>query len=338
MIRSQTNSRCTQTLMASLLLVALNFLVVPTANAQSSDTNQWPRKAVKLIVPYPTGGISDNVARLVAERLTKVLGQPVLVENRAGAGGTLGTAAVLQSPADGYTIGLAGASAMTLGPHVMKVSYDPIKDVAPIGTAMYSPIYLVATPKFAGKSFAEIITASKAKPGSVSVATNGYGTVGHIMLEQLRKKAGVDIIHIPYKGGGQVVTDAVGGQFDLMFSNPFGSLNGLISEGKLRVVAVGAPTRVDSFPNIPTLAELGYPEANQTSFFGFFAPAGTPVNVIARLNAELNKILAEPEIKEKIRAGQNLVVTGTPEEFTKMIQLDYASNAKIIKEAKIKSE
>ena len=220
----------------------------------------------------------------------------------------------------------------------MKVNYDSLKDFSAVAAAMYSPVYLLATSKFAGNSFEDVIALSKAKPGSITVATSGYGTVGHIMIEQLRKKSGADITHVPYKGGGQIATDALGGQFDLMLANPYANLNNLIAEGKFRVLAVGAPQRLEKYPDVKTFAELGYPEANMTSFFGFFAPARTPPEVIAKLNTEINRALNDPEIAEKIRRLENLVVTGAPEYFGDMIQKEYASNAVIVKEANIKAE
>ena len=308
------------------------------AQAQTAPSAVWPSKTIRIIVPYPTGGVSDNATRVLAERLTKALGQTVVVENRAGAGGTVGTDIVAKAAPDGYTIGFAGISAFSIGPFVMKVNYDSLKDFSAVAAAMYSPIYLLATSKFSGNSLEDVIALSKAKPGSVTVATSGYGTVGHIMVEQLRKKSGADITHVPYKGGGQIATDALGGQFDLMFANPYANLNNLIAEGKFRVLAVGAPQRLEKYPNVKTFAELGYPEVNMTSFFGFFAPARTPPEVIAKLNTEINRALNDPEIAEKIRKLENLVVTGTPEYFGNMIQKEHAANAVIIKEANIKAE
>ena len=308
------------------------------AQAQTAPSAVWPSKTIRIIVPYPTGGVSDNATRVLAERLTKALGQTVVVENRAGAGGTVGTDIVAKAAPDGYTIGFAGISAFSIGPFVMKVNYDSLKDFSAVAAAMYSPVYLLATSKFAGNSFEDVITLSKAKPGSITVATSGYGTVGHIMIEQLRKKSGADITHVPYKGGGQIATDALGGQFDLMLANPYANLNNLIAEGKFRVLAVGAPQRLEKYPDVKTFAELGYPEANMTSFFGFFAPARTPPEVIAKLNTEINRALNDPEIAEKIRRLENLVVTGAPEYFGDMIQKEYASNAVIVKEANIKAE
>jgi tripartite-type tricarboxylate transporter receptor subunit TctC len=308
------------------------------AQAQTPVTAEWPSKAIKIVVTYPTAGVSDNAARVIAERLAKAVGQPVHVENRAGAGGTLGADVVAKAAPDGYTIGFASMSVFTLGPFVMNVNYDSLKDFSAVAAAMYSPVYLLATSKFAGKTFEDVIALSKAKPGSITVATSGYGTVGHIMVEQLRKKTGADITHVPYKGGGQIATDALGGQFDLMLANPYANLNNLIAEGKFRVLAVGAPQRLEKYPEVKTFAELGYPEANMTSFFGFFAPARTPPEIIAKLNSAINQALNDPETSEKIRKLENLVVTGTPEYFGNMIQKEHASNAVIVKEANIKAE
>ena len=325
-------------LRTALVAAAVWAPLIACAQTQTAATPAWPTKAIKIIVTYPTAGVSDNATRVLAERLTKSLGQPVLVENRAGAGGTVGADVVAKAAPDGYTIGFAGISAFSIGPHVMKVNYDSLKDFAPVAAAMYSPVYLLATSKFTGNSFEDVIALSKAKPGSITVATSGYGTVGHIMIEQLRKKSGADITNVPYKGGGQIATDALGGQFDLMLANPYANLNNLIAEGKFRVLAVGAPQRLEKYPDVKTFAELGYPEANMTSFFGFFAPARTPPEVITKLNTEINRALNDPEIAEKIRRLENLVVTGAPEYFGDMIQKEYASNAVIVKEANIKAE
>ncbi len=317
--------------------IATALCSVSLSQAQTQNQN-WPAKPIKIIVPYPTAGVSDTIVRMLAERLTVVLGQPVLVENRAGAGGTLGMDMVARAAPDGYTLGFAAISPLTLNPHVMKVPYDAIKDFAPIGSAMYSPIYLLATPKFAGKTFEDVIAMSRAKPGSITVATSGYGTVGHIMLEQLNKKAGITLTHIPYKGGAQISTDALGGQFDLMFANPYANLNALIEQGKLNPLAVGSPTRLANLPQMRTFGELGYAEVNLTSLFGFFAPGATPAEIINKLNAEINKVLNEPETQARVKKTENLVITSTPAEFSSTIKQEFAANARIVKEADIRAE
>lgn len=317
--------------------IATALCNVSLSQAQTQNQN-WPTKPIKIIVPYPTAGVSDTIVRMLAERLTVVLGQPVLVENRAGAGGTLGMDMVARAAPDGYTLGFAAISPLTLNPHVMKVPYDAMKDFAPIGSAMYSPIYLLATPKFAGKTFEDVIAMSRAKPGSITVATSGYGTVGHIMLEQLNKKAGITLTHIPYKGGAQISTDALGGQFDLMFANPYANLNALIEQEKLNPLAVGSPARLANLPQMRTFGELGYPEVNLTSLFGFFAPGATPVEIINKLNAEINKVLSEPETQARVKKTENLVITSTPTEFSSKVKQEFAANARIVKEADIKAE
>lgn len=303
-----------------------------------AQTQNWPAKAIKVIVPYPTAGVSDTIVRMLAERLTIVLGQPVIVENRSGAGGTLGMDMVARATPDGYTLGFAAISPLTLNPHVMKVPYDALKDFAPIGSAMYSPIYLLATPKFSGKTFEDVIAMSRAKPGSITVATSGYGTVGHIMVEQLNKKAGITLTHIPYKGGAQISTDALGGQFDLMFANPYANLNAMIEQGKLNPLAVGSPKRLSNLPQVRTFAELSYPEVNLTSLFGFFTPGGTPAAIVNKLNTEINKVLNEPETQARVKKVENLVITSTPEEFAATINQEFAANARIVKDADIKAE
>lgn len=316
-------------------VASLGVLKFDSALAQ---TPNWPSKAVKIIVPYPTAGVSDTIVRILAERLSAVLGQPVIVENRAGAGGTLGMDLVARAAPDGYTLGFAAISPLTLNPHVMKVPYDALKDFTPIASAMYSPIYLLATPKFAGKTFEDVIAMSRAKPGSITVATSGYGTVGHIMVEQLNKKAGITLTHIPYKGGAQISTDALGGQFDLMLANPYANLNAMIEQGKLNPLAIGSPKRLSNLPQLRTFAELGYPEVNLTSLFGFFAPGGTPAAIVQKLNAEINKVLNEPETQARVKKVENLVITSTPEEFAAKINQEFAANARIVKDADIKAE
>lgn len=297
----------------------------------------WPTRPVKIIVPYPAGGVNDAVARMLAERLRPLLGQPIVVDNRGGAGGTIGMDTVAKSD-DGHTLAFAAISPLTLNPHVMKVPYDALKDFVPVASVMYSPVYVLATPRFKGASFADAITMAKARPGKVTFASSGYGTLGHIMIEQIRRKSGADFTHVPYKGGSQLISDAAGGQFDLFVANPFAGINSLIDAGKLRVLAVTGPRRLPTMPQVPTLAELGYPEANLTSVFGFFAPASIKPEAVRRLNAEVNKVLAEPAVQEQLRKLDDVVSPGTPQQFAALVDREYAANARIVKEANIKAE
>jgi tripartite-type tricarboxylate transporter receptor subunit TctC len=297
----------------------------------------WPSKPVRLVVPYPAGGVNDVVARLIADRLRPLLGQSIVVDNRAGAGATIGMDIVAKAD-DNHTIAFGAISPLTLNPHIMKVQYDPLKDFTPVASVMYSPVYVLATPRFKGNSFRDVIAMARAQPGKVTIASSGYGTLGHVMIEQIRRKSGADLTHVPYKGGTQLVSDAAGGQFDLFVANPFAAINNLIEQGKLRVLAVTGPHRVPAFPQVPTLAELGYPEANLTSLFGFYAPSSLPAEDVKILNADINKVLAEPDVQEQLRKLDNVVSTGTPQQFAAVIRRDYTANARIVKEANIKAE
>jgi tripartite-type tricarboxylate transporter receptor subunit TctC len=321
----------------SALALGLGSLAFALGSRPALAQGQWPTRPVKIIVPYPAGGVNDVVARMLAEHLRPLLGQPVVVDNRAGAGGTIGMDAVAKAD-DGHTLAFAAISPLTLNPHIMKVAYDPLKDLEPVASVMYSPVYVVATPRFKGRSFADAIAAAKAAPGRVSIASSGYGTLGHIIIEQLRRKSGADLTHVPYKGGTQLITDAVGGQFDLFVANPFAALNGQIEEGKLRVLAVTGPRRLPNLEQVPTLAELGFPEANLTSLFGFYAPSSMPGDVVRRLNADINKVLATREVQDQLRKVDNVVSTGTPQQFASVIQKEHAANARIVKDANIKAE
>ncbi|HPV24440.1 MAG TPA: tripartite tricarboxylate transporter substrate binding protein, partial [Casimicrobium sp.] len=248
------------------LIAATSCAIVASAHAA------FPDKPVRLIVVYPAGGTTVAVARSLAEKLTAQLGQTFIVENKGGAGGAIGMDAMAKAAPDGYTLAISAVSPITLLPHLGKLSFDPVNDIAPVASVMYSPVYVLATPAFTGKTFADVLAQSKAKAGAIRVATSGIATLGHIMVEQIKAKSGLDLIHVPYKGGGQVVTDAAGGQFELFTTNPSPAANGQMQKGTLRVLAVGAPQRLPSFANVPTLAELGFPEANLTSTFGVFAP------------------------------------------------------------------
>ncbi len=312
-----------------MLLAAV--LAVPAA-AQT-----FPSKPVRVIVVYPPGGTSDAVTRLLAEKLAPALGQQVLVENRGGAGGAIGMDAMAKSAPDGHVIAFSAISPVTLLPHVGKVPYDALKDIVPLASVMYSPVYLLATPAFTGRDFAEVVAQSKAKPGSLRVGTSGIATLGHLMVEQLRI-AGLDMTHVPYRGGGQVITDAAGGQFELFTSNPSPGVNAMLQQGKFRILAVAAPKRLAALPAIPTMVELGYPDSNYTSHFGFFAPARTPEAVLRRLHAEINATLALPDVAERLARLDNVVAISTAEQFAQVVRREYDANAKVVAKAGIRSE
>lgn len=312
--------------------------VLAAASLPASAADVYPSRPIRLIVAYPTGGISDTVARALAEKLSEQMGTSVVVENKAGAGGSIGMDAVAKAAPDGYTIGFSSTSPLTLNPHVGRVHYDPRRDIAPVMSVMYSPVLVVATSAFTGKSFQDLVAQAQARPGSVRWATSGLGTIGHVVLEQVKAKSKADLTLIPYKGGGQQMNDALGGQFEVMSTNASPALTQQMQAGRLRALAVGAPKRIDALSDVPTLAELGYAKANLTSTFGVFAPGKTPAPIVARLNAELNKALAAPEVKDRLLKGGEVPTGGTAAQFAAAIRAEYEDNARIVKEAGIRAE
>ncbi|MDR2326983.1 MAG: tripartite tricarboxylate transporter substrate binding protein [Acidovorax sp.] len=318
-----------------------HFLAHSSALAAASSlpllarSQTWPNKPVRVVIPYAAGGVTDNVGRKLIEQMARALGQAMVVENKGGAGGTVGMAEVAKAAPDGYTLALSAISPLTLSPHLMKLSYTPAKDLVAVAPMMYSPVYVLATSAYAGKSWEALIADAKAKPGTIRFATSGVGSVGHIMLEQIQHKTGAQFIHVPYKGVGQTVNDAVGGHFEIMTANPFGTINGLIAQSKLRVLATTGPQRAPNQPQIATLAEKGVAEANITSLFGFMAPARTPADIVNRLNAVVQEQLATASIQEALRSTDNVGLQLTPQEFTALLQQESASNADIIRKAQI---
>lgn len=317
-----------------LLASTALFGGAPIARAAES----WPQKTLRIIVPYPPGGVTDIVARQLAERLGAVFNQAIVVENRGGAGGAMGMDAMVKAAPDGTTFAFGAVSPLTLNPHLVKVGYDPLKDVIPVASVMYSPVYLLATSAFKGKSLADAIAQAKSQPQGMTIACAGYGSVGHIMIEQLRRQTGANFVAVPYKGNSQLLPDAVGAQFDLLTVNPSEPVSGLIQKGSLRVIAVSSPERLPTLPDMPTLAELGYKDANRISLFGFFAPAGTPPDVVQRLNAEVNKLLTQPDMRDRLQKLDNVPSIGTPQQFAATIRAEYEANGKVVKEANIKAQ
>ena len=304
-----------------------------TARAQA-----WPAKPIKITVAYPPGGVADAMARLLADKLAPVLGQSVLVDNKAGASGSIGMDAVAKAAPDGYSFGFSAISPLVLNPHLGKSPFDAARDIAPVASVIASPVLLLGTSALAAKDFKELVAAAKARPGALRWATSGPASLGHIVLEQVKAGTGVDITHIPYKGGGQQINDALGGQFEVLSVNAGPAIMGHLKAGKLKALAVGSPARLEQLPQVPTLAELGLPAANLASVFGLFAPAGTPAAAIERLNAEVNKLLKDKDVLQKIDAADNVPTGGSAADFAKFIAGESASNARIIKAAGIKGE
>ena len=321
-------------------LLALPLLALCAAALPSASIAQaaWPTRPVRIVVAYPPGGLSDNIARALGDRLALQLGTPVVIENRAGAGGGIGMDAVAKAAPDGYTLGFSSISPLALNPHLGKLPFDPVRDIAPVASVMYSPVVLLATSVFQGKDFKDMLTAAKARPGSLRWSTSGLATVGHIVLEQVQSSAKIEITHVPYKGGGQQLTDALSGQFELISTNLSSALMPHIQSGKLRPLAVGSPSRLEALPQVPTFAELGFAPANLGSLFGVFAPGKTPEAVLLRLNTEINLALQTPELRKRLLSADNVPTGGSAAEFARQIAGESDNNARIIKAAQIRAD
>jgi len=317
----------------ALAALCLGALLPLSIHAQAAG---WPGgRPIRIVVAYPAGGVVDVVARQMADRLGPKLGATIVIDNRAGAAGLIGMDVLAKAPPDGHTLAITTISTLTLSPHLLKMPFDATRDVQPVVSIGYSPVVLLATPINKAPDFRALLAEAKAHPGAIRWSTSGQGSLGHIMLEQIKQAAGVDITHIPYKGAGQQFTDAVGGQMEMVSINASQTLQQQIQAGKLRPLAVGANARLESLPQVPTLAELGFEPANRSSVLGMFVPAHTPAPIVERLNAEVNKILAEPEVRKLLLEMGNVPTGGTAAAFAQGIASESAGNARIIQSAHI---
>jgi len=306
-------------------------LALPACAVAAPPAGPWPSRPVHLIVVYPPGGVSDAMARTLAEPLAQALGVPVVVENRGGAGGALGMEVLARAAPDGCTLAFSAVSPLTLQPLLTGGPRDLIGQVIPVAGVMNTPVLVAGTPAFTGHSFGDLIAQARARPGELRWATSGIATSGHMVLAQTRLQSGVDITHVPYQGGGPQINDALGGQFEVLSTNVAAAQLQLLAAGRLKALAVGAPTRLDALPQVPTLAELGYPQANIGSLFGLFAPAGTPAAVVARLNAEVGRLLASDAVASRLRESHNLPAGGTQQDFVRQIAAERRRNQELVK-------
>jgi tripartite-type tricarboxylate transporter receptor subunit TctC len=310
---------------------ALAFtLVLATAAAQ-----EFPNRPVRIVVPWPPSGNVDITARTVAPALGEALGQQVLVENRGGAGGTIGTAAVVKSPADGYTLLLGSSGTVTSGPAVFKnLPYDPLKDLVPIGPIQSVPIVLTLAPKTPVANYAEYAARARANPGGVSVASAGNGSSNHLAIELLMRQAGLKLLHVPYKGSGPAITDVLGSQVESMMDQLTASIEH-IKAGRMRAIAVSSRARSPLLPEVPTLDELGVRGYEASTFTGLFAPAGTPPAVVERLSAALRKALSVDAVRDRYRAMGVEVMNMDQAAFDAYVRADAEKWRKLAREANI---
>jgi tripartite-type tricarboxylate transporter receptor subunit TctC len=278
-----------------ILLACLLLLSPSIADAQS-----WPTKPVRIVVSSGAGGTADIVARMIGERLTPALGQPVVIENRPGAGGHLGAALVARAEGDGYTLLMSGSPTHSVGPHLFKrLAYEPMRDVPPVAMVAVSPNLLVVNSALPVKSLADLVSLARAKPGELTYSSAGNGTSGHLAAELLKSMAKVDMRHVPYKSGPEAVTGVLAGDVTFIFFT-VPSVLPQIEAGKLRALAITSAARSDLVPSVPTVAELGFPGFEALAWYALFAPRETPQPVVARLSAEIEKIVALPDVRDKL--------------------------------------
>jgi tripartite-type tricarboxylate transporter receptor subunit TctC len=320
---------------ASRRRIALAGLALAAAAAVpfAAQAQAYPNKTITVIVPFAAGGTTDILARVIGQALTKELGQSVIVDNRAGAGGNIGAALAAKAPADGYTLfmGTVGTHAINQSLYT-KLPYDPVKDFQPLTRVAMVPNLLVANPTKPFKTVKELIAYAKANPNKVNFGSSGSGSSIHLSGELFKSMAGVQMVHVPYKGSAPAVTDLLGGQIDIMFDNMPSAIQH-VRNGKLRPIAVTTAKRSPELPDVPTIAEAGVPGYEATSWFGMFAPAGTPAPVVARLNGALVKVLAEPEVKKKLAEQGAEPLSEKPEQFAEFIRKETAKWSKVVKDS-----
>jgi tripartite-type tricarboxylate transporter receptor subunit TctC len=293
----------------------------------------WPAKPIRLVVPFPPGGGTDIIARETSQRVAKATGWTFVIDNKPGAGGNLGVDSVAKSAADGYTIVIGQSSNLAINATLYsKLPYDPQKDLTPIVLLANAPLVVVTGMTTPYKTLADAVNTAKSKPGQVNFASPGNGTVAHLTSEMFQKAAGVQTQHVPYKGAAQAMTDVISGTVDLYMSS-VPTLLGQIKQGKLRPLAVTSARRVDDLPDVPTINESGYKGFDAVTWFGLLAPAGTPKDVIARINAEFNKALAQAELRKRLADEGADPAGGTPEQFAALIKDEIPRWGKVVKDS-----
>jgi len=320
-------------LLTRALTIALIALAPTPVFAQA-----WPAKPVRIIVPYPAGGTSDILARTVSIKLSELWGQSVIVENKPGANGNVGAEFVAKSPADGYTVLLADVGAIAISPSVYtKLGYDPNQDFSPVTMVAYSPHILAVNPSVPVKSVQELIAYSKAQNGKMNYAASSVGSAPHLAGIDFANRTGTQWAYIPYKGGAQAITDVVGGQADVLFNGMLATYPH-VKSGKLKILAVSSAKRVPAIPDVPTVAESGVTGFETGSWQGVLAPPNTPAPVVAKMNADLIKVLQDPETRDKLAAQGAEVRTQTPEAMKAFIKDETGRWAKVVKDGGVKVE
>jgi tripartite-type tricarboxylate transporter receptor subunit TctC len=319
---------------ALAVIIAVGF----AASLNSAQAQNYPARAITLVIPFAPGGSTSIVGRGIADKMSELLGEKVVVDNRPGAGGTIGTKAVAKSDPDGYTLVLGYTGTLAIGPSLYKsAGYDPRKDFAPIGLIGNAPNSLVVHPSFPAKTVAELIAHAKANPGKVNFGSAGAGTVSHITGEYFARTAGITLVHIPYKGTGPALTDLLGGHIPMAFA-PIPASHSNVSAGKLRALAVTSTTRSGLLPDVPTMAEAGLAGFDASLYYGLAAPAGTPRPIIDKLNKVLRDALGSDEVKRQLANDGTEITPGTPEDYADFIDKDEKKWSQLIKTSGVEQE
>jgi tripartite-type tricarboxylate transporter receptor subunit TctC len=315
------------------LMFGLSVLLAPLT-AQAQD---FPNRQIRLIVPFPAGGPNDIIARLVGQRMSELFRQTIIIDNRSGQAGVLGTDVVAKAAPDGYTIGIVSASSIVINPTMEKIAYDPKKDLAPVTLVTTVPEMLVVAGNVPANNMAELVALARAQPGKLNFASAGVGGLPHLAGELFKLTAKIDIVHVPYRGAAPAINDLLGQQVQMVFLD-LPVILPQIQAGKLKPIALGARERAPTAPDVPTTAEVGMPDLLIENWYGMFAPAGTPQNIVAEINRVANAAMNDPSIKQKL-ADQGLTVAGdTPEQFRAFIDSETTKWAKVMNEAGVKIE
>lgn len=318
---------------ASLLAAAVGLVALP-AQAQG----EYPSKPVKVLTGFPPGQATDTLGRIIAAKLQESLGQNFFVENKPGAAGIIATQQAMSSPADGYTLLLTSSGPLAVNPGLYaKLPYDPVKDFLPVGGIAIVPEVLVVNTEMPARSVKELVALAKSQPGKINYASGGIGVTNHLVTEMFRTTAGIEINHIPYKGGPPALTDLMGGRVQMMFETSVLTLP-FVHQGKLRALAVSSPERIAAAPDLPTIAELGYPGFSGVPWIAIMAPANTPASVVARLNAEINKALDSKDVRATFAAQGVEPLMKTPQELGVFIKSEIAKWSKAAKDSGAKAD
>ena len=322
--------------------VGFSLTLIGAAHAQQPQTGSavqaYPSRPVRLLMPFPAGGPTDILGRLIAQKLTEVWGQNVLVDNRAGGGGMIAGVLAAKSPPDGYTLFLGGITTLAIAPFVQKdMQYDPIRDFLPVTQTTISPLLLMTHPSLPVKTVKEFIALAKARPGQINYASSGPGGSGHLAGELFKSVTRTDLVHVPYRGAPPALNDLISGQVQVMFGTMLAAVPH-VRAGKVRAVAVTGPRRSVAVPDVPTFAEAGLAGYDASSWNGILVPAGTPRAIIDKLNSELVKILHAPNVLDRLAADGPIPIGNSPQEFAAHIKAEQAKWSKVIREANVRIE